>query len=288
MIRKPMRDERQMMELILGYARQDERVRAVILNGSRANPDATRDIFQDYDIVYVVTDVEPFVRDRSWLAVFGERLIMQTPDDPALFPGDGIGPGYAYLMQFTDGNRIDLTLFPAGRLADLREDSLSVLLLDKDGRIGSFPPPSVRDYLPQPPTAKRFEACCNEFWWVSTYVAKGLRRGELPYAKAMMEGPVRHMLIRMLEWEVGLLSGWAADPGKNGKYLERHLPEAEWAAFVRTYPDGTYEAMWSALFAMGGLFRTVAEAVADRCGFTYNRQEDKNVTGYLRHLYTTT
>ena len=49
-----MRSERQMYDLILGFAKTDERVRGVILNGSRANPNAPRDKYQDYDIVYVV------------------------------------------------------------------------------------------------------------------------------------------------------------------------------------------------------------------------------------------
>ena len=38
-----MRSEREMYDLILGFARADERVRGVILNGSRANPNAPRD-----------------------------------------------------------------------------------------------------------------------------------------------------------------------------------------------------------------------------------------------------
>ena len=40
-----MRSEREMMNLILGTAQADERIRAVILNGSRANPNVKRDIF---------------------------------------------------------------------------------------------------------------------------------------------------------------------------------------------------------------------------------------------------
>ena len=65
-----MRSEREMYQLILGYAQQDPRVRGVILNGSRANPTAKLDQFRDYDIVYLVTDVAPFkegdISPRLW------------------------------------------------------------------------------------------------------------------------------------------------------------------------------------------------------------------------------
>lgn len=51
-----------MMELILSAAREDDRVRAVVLGGSRADPGAKRDLFQDYDILFLVRSVEPFLR----------------------------------------------------------------------------------------------------------------------------------------------------------------------------------------------------------------------------------
>ena len=47
-----MRSEQEMLELIVNTARHDDRIRAVIMNGSRANPNAPRDFFQDFDIVY--------------------------------------------------------------------------------------------------------------------------------------------------------------------------------------------------------------------------------------------
>ena len=62
-----MRSEQEMFDLILGFARLYERIRAVWMNGSRANPEAPRDIWHDYDIVYVCQDVLPFVQDKTWI-----------------------------------------------------------------------------------------------------------------------------------------------------------------------------------------------------------------------------
>lgn len=74
-----MRSEREMLELIIDTARADDRIRAVVLNGSRANPDERRDIFQDFDVAYVVADVASFTDDHAWIDRFGERMILQTP-----------------------------------------------------------------------------------------------------------------------------------------------------------------------------------------------------------------
>ena len=115
-----MRTEKEMMDLIMGVAKGDERVRAVIMNGSRANPNAPKDIFQDFDVVYVVSDVAPFRRNIEWISQFGEIMIMQQPEDMVDPPPSENG-GYAYLMQFADGNRIDLSLAPISMLDELSD-----------------------------------------------------------------------------------------------------------------------------------------------------------------------
>jgi len=54
-----------MYKIILDFANQDKRVRAVALNGSRANDEIKKDKFQDYDIVYIVDDEDYFIKNDS-------------------------------------------------------------------------------------------------------------------------------------------------------------------------------------------------------------------------------
>lgn len=278
-----MRSEQEMLDLIVGTAQKDARIRAVILNGSRANPNAPRDAFQDFDVVYVVTDLAPFRHNLEWIRRFGELMILQLPDEMGDPPPSG-GDQFAYLMQFADGNRIDLTIFPLARLPELGRDSLSVLLLDKEGVIGPLDPPSERDYLPRPPTAKAFADCCNEFWWVSAYVAKGLWRREIVYAKTMLDEVARAQLMKMLAWHIGVKTRFARNPGRFGKYFERHLEPALWALLLKTYADAGYDSTWEALFAMGALFRRVAAPLAERFGFEYPREDDRRVSARLERV----
>ncbi|WP_420810272.1 aminoglycoside 6-adenylyltransferase [Halalkalibacterium halodurans] len=56
-----MRTEQEMMDAILTIAKKEERIRVVYMNGSRTNSNVPKDLFQDYDIVYVVTDIAPFI-----------------------------------------------------------------------------------------------------------------------------------------------------------------------------------------------------------------------------------
>lgn len=76
-----MRSEKEMLDLIIRTAREDERIIAAYLEGSRVDPNAQKDIFRDYDVEYIVRDTAPFIADKSWIDRFGERLFMQYPDD---------------------------------------------------------------------------------------------------------------------------------------------------------------------------------------------------------------
>jgi aminoglycoside 6-adenylyltransferase len=278
-----MRSEREMYQLILDVARNDDRVRAVILNGSRANPNARKDIFQDFDIVYLVTDISWFLNHPSWIDQFGDRMMMQLPEEMQDPPPINKG-SYAYLMQFADGNRIDLTLYPLSQIDELGEDSLSVLLLDKDGVIEPFPPANESDYLPQPPTQKAFDDCCNEFWWVSKYVAKGLWRGEIIYARHMMDQYVREQLMKVLVWYIGAKTQFSINPGKFGKHFERYLDPESWDMLLKTYTDADYDHMWEALDVMCQLFRCTALSVADEFGLDYPHVDDEVVSAHLVHV----
>ncbi|WP_046174214.1 aminoglycoside 6-adenylyltransferase [Domibacillus indicus] len=278
------RTEQEMRELILDTARRDERVRLVGMNGSRVNPNAPKDDFQDYDIVYAVTEMESFLSEPEWIDVFGKRLIMQTPQTSALFPSQP-GGRFSYLMLFTDGNRIDLTLMPIRDIDHYeQEDSLTDILLDKDGRITAPVSSSDRDYWIKPPSAAVYGDCCNEFWWITTYVAKGLARGEILYAQHHLNQHARPMLLLMLEWQAGIDTGFSASAGKNSKCLKKYLPEKEWYSLLATYAGGEIEDIWRALFEMIGLFRRTANRVGSHFQFVYPLEEDRRVTRYLQEI----
>lgn len=280
-----MRTEQQMFDLILETARCDDRIRAVIMNGSRANPNAPRDRFQDFDIVYIVTDVEPFRKNLEWIQRFGEMMILQMPEDMQDPPPEE-GGFFSYLMQFMDGNRIDLGLFTFSQWKERGSDSESILLLDKDGFIEPFPPASDSDYLPKPPTAKAFADCCNEFWWVSPYAAKGLWRQEILYSKYIQDVYVRDQLMKMLTWHIGVKTDFKVSPGKLGKYFQKYLEPEFWEMLQNTFSDASYENTWEALFAMCDLFRKVAIPIAEQLGFDYPFDDDRRVTAHLKHVRT--
>jgi aminoglycoside 6-adenylyltransferase len=256
----------------------------VYLNGSRANPNIHKDNYQDYDIVYVVTETQSFLDDKRWMSVFGDPAIIQEPDSNDF--GWGIhadfSRSYAWLMLFKDGNRIDLTIkTKEAMLEHYQKDSLTVPLMDKDHILLPLPPSSDKDYHVKRPGEAQYKGCCNEFWWCLNNVAKGIARDQLCYAMWMFNGVVRDMLVRMMNWYIGINTEFSVNVGMSGKYFKKYLPDDLYERFARTYSDSEYANLWKAVFTSCDLFRSIARPVADYFGYTYNSSDDENMVAYL-------
>jgi aminoglycoside 6-adenylyltransferase len=285
-----MRNEQEMMSLIIGIAEKDERIRAVYMNGSRTNSNVEKDNYQDYDIVFVVTETISFLNDKNWINLFGEIAIVQEPDWNDIKTGIGSGKHdfsrrYAWLMLFKDGNRIDLGIeIKEEAQKNYLTDKMTVLLLDKDGFLPKIPPPTDKEYYVKKPDKDKYIACCNEFWWCLNNVAKGIARDELPYAMEMFNIYIRSMLNQMIDWYIGTLNNFSVNTGKMGKFYKKYLPINIYNLYYKTYSDGNYNNFWDSIFIACKLFKLIALNVGKYFNFEYNQNEENAMTEYLKQV----
>ena len=266
-----MRTDTEMMNLILQIA-ESLQVEAVALSGSRANPRAPKDEFQDYDVVYIVDDLEDLISDLSWLDQYGNRLIEQH---------NRLGHRRLYLMLFEDGNRIDLTLCPKEYIQEWvgTEANFEVIKDDK-GLFESYLP-SPKRYWTCPPTEEEFAATCNEFWWVSAYVIKAIRRNQLIYATDHLYGICQQELLKVLAWQVASDRG-IVDIGKNYKHLFHYLPAEKEKVFSALLDLSSIEKVGQSLFATMRLFDGEAQELAQKMGFTYDKEVAEKMISYAK------
>ena len=167
-----MRTDQEILGLILETAKKLQ-VDAVALSGSRTDTKAPKDEFQDYDVVYVVDDLDNLTSDLAWLDQFGTRIIEQH---------NILGNRRLYLMLFEDGNRIDLTICPKDYINEWVDSEAGfTVLVDEKGLFESYSPSHQRFWI-SPASKTDFEKTCNEFWWVSAYVVKGICHKQVIYA----------------------------------------------------------------------------------------------------------
>jgi len=272
-----MRNEKEILDLIIKVAKDDERIRAVMMVGSRASQDIPKDKYQDYDITYFVKDISPFYNNTEWVIKhFGKPIIMQMPETMELIPPSGDGH-FCWLMIFEDGARIDLSIELPPYIDD---GEPAIILLDKDELLPKINPDKKYWHI-KPPSQKNFNNCCNEFWWCLNNVAKGIARDELPYAMNMYNQIVRNMLDKMIEWFIGVENNFSVSFGKMGKYIKKYLSKSLYGKYKKTYSGGNYVNLWESIFCACELFHIIAEKVADYLGVSYNQDEENGMIKYL-------
>lgn len=288
-----MRNEKEIMDLIINIAEKDDRIRAVYMNGSRTNPNVEKDIHQDYDVVYVVKETESFINDKNWISIFGEIAILQLPDENDNAMGGRWGGNhdfsrsYAWLILFKDGNRIDLGMeIIENAINNFSNDydKLTIILLDKDNILPKCPPPTDSDYWIKKPTKEEYYAHCNNFWWCLNNVGKSIARDELPYVMWMYNVVVREHLEKMIEWHIGINNNFSLSAGKQGKYFKKYLSEKLYNMYRETFSNAEYKNIWLAVFRACDLFSIIALQVGEYFNFEYNKNEEESIIEYLNRI----
>ena len=266
-----MRTDQEMLDLILQIAKKLQ-VDAVTLSGSRTNQKIQIDEFQDYDVVYIVDDLDYLTSDLSWLTQFGERIIEQQVT---------LGHRRLYLMLFEDGNRIDLTLCPKDHIREwVESESGYTILVDQKGLFETYSPSPERYWI-TPATETDFEKSCNEFWWVSAYVVKGICRKQVIYATDHLYNICQQELLKILAWQVAGDRG-VVDIGKNYKYLFNYLPAEKEKEFLNLLDFSSLEKITQTLFATMQLFHREAQSLAQKMGYDYDKEVAEKMIEYAK------
>ena len=267
-----MNDDDTVIQRLTRLGEERDSVRAMILTGSRANPNFPRDILSDYDVILYTLNVAPFVESEEWFRELGPVLV-------------SIQPGFeemgrwvcTRLVLYEDGTKIDFTVRSMDHLKMLCSTGASpddhgyVVVLDKDGLTASLGTPTHKEYIPALPTASEYAESVNSFWWDSTYVAKYLWREDLMAVKLMLDHHLKQNYLRpMLEWLVESDRDWRWKPGAYGRGLTGEL-DAD-----------TGRELAESLSRTTALFRKVAIKVAERLGYQYLYELDDKVTIYHR------
>ena len=264
-----MRTEIEMLDVILKTA-ETLQVAAIAMSGSRTDTKASKDEFQDYDVVYVVENLDELITDLSWLDQFGKRIIKQEVS---------LGHRRLFLMLFEDGNRIDLTLCPKEHIKEWVDSEAGFTVLEDPEHLFEPYSQNLERYWTSPASAIEFEKVCNEFWWVSAYVVKGICRKQVIYATDHLYGICQQELLKVLAWQVASDRG-AVDIGKNYKYLFNYLPIEKEKEFSALLDFSSLDKITQSLLATMEFFHQEAQYLAQKMGFKYEKEVAEKMMRY--------
>ena len=264
-----MKTETEMFDVILQTAKVLQ-VDAVAMSGSRTNLKAPKDVFQDYDVVYIVENLDGLIADLSWLDQFGKRIVEQEVT---------LGHRRLFLMLFEDGNRIDLTLCPKEDINEWVDSEAGfTVLVDDKGLFESYSSSPGRFWI-HPASETDFEKSCNEFWWVSAYVVKGICRKQVIYATDHLYGICQQELLKILAWQVASDRG-TVEIGKNYKYLFNYFLSEKEKEFFALLDFSSLDKITQSLLATMQIFHQEAQSLAQKMGFKYEKEVAEKMIEY--------
>lgn len=274
-----------MIAQFVAWANTRDLVRALVLTSSRATPLGTVDLFSDYDLILIVTDMRPFATERGWLEDFGRVLTLFR--DPIMIE-DGFEVS-GNVTQYENGLRVDFTLWPvdyfqrivAAPQLPAEFDAGYRLLLDKDNLAAGLQPPTYKAYIPTPPTEEKYLDVIEVFFLGAIVIGKLLWRDDLLAAKHLIDRELhQEHLLPLLEWHIEIEQGWSVKPGPYGRGLKKWLRPDLWHELESTFTGVN----WDSVYKTITLMRRVAIEVGDKLGYAYPHDLDQRVMTFLAKI----
>ena len=272
-----MRTNEEIIDLILNVAHTDPLIQTIGMQGSRSK-DNHVDKYSDFDLVFIVDDLQPYMDDKHWIDRFGDILILQTPDDWFDHPFEPhTMHKFTWLMQFRDGTRIDLTVIQSD------EESLPTLqmkvIFDRTGILSSILQTETFPFTY--PAEKEFLDTVNEFWWMTLYVTKGICRAETTYAKASFD-ILLAMTNRMLEWQIQMQHDGQANVGKYMRHLQDYLTVETFNIYANCFPTLQRDDLEVKLIHIIDFFLETSSAVATMSGYQKGSENTDQIKTMIR------
>lgn len=254
-------------EQLTEYARDESRIQAVLLFGSRSRKDHPADVYSDYDFLILTTDSGYFLHTDGWLERFGPvRISFLEPT---------LAGGMERRVCFDNAVDADFLFLPADRVSELVQDQEVGELLSRGCEL-LVDKIAMSELLPRLPVPRgtvlseaEFQNLAQTFAFHILWAAKKIGRGELWTAKQCIDGYMKQLLRQMLECREKAGRGDTFDCWHDGRFLDQWLDGKFAARLPETF--GGYDAtdLVRALFLTAELFSDAAKEAAEKRHFRY-------------------
>lgn len=272
-----MRDLHLELEKIIEFARNNDNIRALVLQGSFVNDNVVLDDFSDLDPLFYVNDLKEFIDNDDWKLQFGDPISF-FHDEGDLRNGH---KWYTRLTIYSDGFKLDFGFQSVDTAKYANEMPLYKIYLDKDGVL---PIPEVNDerkFYVKKPTEEEFLERINTFFFDTSYVVKALNRDEMFFEK-FMEIELQRKIHKLLEWYIGIKNDFKVNTGLQGRYFKKYLTKEEWQMVLKTYAGSNKKECMGALLSSFDLVSYLGRYICDKLGFKYPNKHEQDMLDYCK------
>lgn len=264
------------IEMLMEFFNEMSDIRIVVMGGSRVNSTISPDKFQDYDVVFFTDNIQKYRDNPSFLSRFGEILLVTEPDavgqlGELSFPEQD---GYIFLVQYTNGVRIDMQFQALERLESyLQTEPLTKILGDKDGLVKREIVPSDKAYWIAVPTRENFDGTVKEFWWQMNNTLKAILREEFLLAQFYLD-LTRNELLQLMTWRVAFEFGFDRNYGKKFNQVLALLPVADQQVILSSYDTSSKEKVIDSLIGLKKLAPSYTKVLCELLEINYGTYKD--------------
>ncbi len=270
------------IDKLVGWARGEDAIRALVVTGSLARADDSVDEYSDLDIQVITVDIEAYAIDDSWLDALGEVWIRFPLFEDAPYRLVWFAGGYKVDFQFmsVDSLRAEID---SGALSDEYQRGY-IVALDKDGLYRGLPPSPRIFPAPPAPEADEVLATINEFWFEAIHVAQFIRRREFWVVK-YRDWTMKENLLRLLEWHARATHEENINTWLLGKRVARWADDETIRAIGELWAGWDARDLWRGLLTQLALFRRLSLELSAALGINYNDATHQKIERYIRRLY---
>ena len=276
------------MEKMVSYAIHSELIQVMLLFGSRARVKNIADKYSDYDIIFLVKDVDYFLNTDQWLNQI-EKYYISFQEPTAAY-------GQERRVFFGDARDVDFLFYDVRESESLVADSTIQaflsrgykILVDKIDFKGVLERNKSFEDIEMIFSEKEFINLANTFWFHSVWSVKKLLRGEIWSAKSCVDGYMKDLLRQMLEWYSKAVNSKEFDVWHDGRFLDRWVDENIKKQLKTAY--GTYDAV-DILRAMTNtmrIFSEVSSKTAAILNFDYSKDAETYAVEQIEKLTSQT
>jgi aminoglycoside 6-adenylyltransferase len=266
----------------ISWSEKNEKIRGLILSGSRVAKNSKVDFLSDYDIAVVVNDID-FIKNDQWLNELQEYWVCVHDEFDLL--------GFKVptrLVIFNDELKIDFSflmvqIFNKISSSGLLPDNFNLgykILLDKDSTLNNLPTPTFKAFLLDKPSEADFNRNVNEFWFEVYHATKYLTRNDLWVAK-FRDWSTKQFLLQMLQWYQGSKNNWDFSPKSDGKEMMNWVDSKILERLNQCFGAFEKESSWRAIENTTRLYREVAKEVSQTLNYHYNQSLDTNISEFI-------
>ncbi len=267
------------LEKLIEYAKRNENIRGLVLQGSYVNPVDRIDEFSDLDPLFYVKDLQEFTETDEWKKNFGFP-ISYFHDEWEMKDNQ---KGYTRLTLYSDGFKMDFGFQSIDSAKYANDMQFYKVYVDKDNLI---PAPEVEDeskFYVNKPTNEEFQYVLRDFFFDTSYVVKTIYRNEITFNQYMM-GILHKKINDLLKWYVGCKHDFKVNVGSENRYITNYLSKEEIQMLKDTYSSSEPEEVYRALIASFDLVRHLGTYIAGRLNYIYPLQHDEDMHNYCKNV----